>query len=378
MPGSADRPLRILHLVGAAEDNGGVLSVVRNVTAASGPLGIQHATLVHSSFRQIRSPILDLRRSQFLLMEHPSSASLLYRGLRTVPELRRLLASERFDVLHAHSRGPLVAAAFATALLGCRALFTNHAFARGRTVYQVAARWPRLWTTVLTPNMARHYRLTPQPPRISVVSECAADPFFSAPLAPEPVFSPHRPLRLVGVGNIVRWKNWSLLLDALAQLPVSVRSRFRFDLWGPVAAEDDARRYHDSLRETIASRGLSDIAFLRGPTLDIPAALAEADFFVLPSTNEPCSVALIEALAQGIPALVSQSGGNVDILKDRSSGRWFLPDDAASLASVLSEIASGAWRPASRSEIRASVQSRSASAVAAELAVLYRQRARQP
>lgn len=372
MPGSADRPLRILHLVGAAEDNGGVLSVVRNVTAASGPLGIQHATLVHSSFRQIRSPILDLRRSQFLLMEHPSSASLLYRGLRTVPELRRLLASERFDVLHAHSRGPLVAAAFATALLGCRALFTNHAFARGRTVYQVAARWPRLWTTVLTPNMARHYRLTPQPPRISVVSECAADPFFSAPLAPEPVFSPHRPLRLVGVGNIVRWKNWSLLLDALAQLPVSVRSRFRFDLWGPVAAEDDARRYHDSLRETIASRGLSDIAFLRGPTLDIPAALAEADFFVLPSTNEPCSVALLEALAHGVPALVSRSGGNVDIVTPGLNGSHFDPDDATSLSRQLHHIATGETPLARPTEIRDSVRRFSASQVAAAYGDLYR------
>ena len=118
MPGSADRPLRILHLVGAAEDNGGVLSVVRNITAASGPLGIQHATLVHASFDQIRRPTLDLRRSRYLLMEHPSSAALLYRGLRTVPELRRLLAAERFDILHAHSRGPLVAAALAAAFLG--------------------------------------------------------------------------------------------------------------------------------------------------------------------------------------------------------------------------------------------------------------------
>lgn len=378
MPGSADQPLRILHLVGAAEDNGGVLSVVRNIMAASGPLGIQHTALVHSSFQQVRSPLLDLRRSRFLLMEHPSSASLLYRGLRSLPELRRLMAAESFDVLHAHSRGPLVAASLATALLGCRALFTNHAFARGRTVYQAAARWPRLWTTVLTPNMARHYHLRPQPPRLSVVSACAADQFFSAPLGPEPDFSPHRPLRLVGVGNIVRWKNWSLLLDALALLPDAIRSRFRFDLWGPVAAEDDARRYHDSLQHAIASSGLSGAAFLRGPTLDIRAALGEADFFVLPSTNEPCSVALIEALAQGIPALASQSGGNVDILKNGSTGRWFVPDDAASFASVLAEVASGAWRPASRAVIRASVQSRSASAVAAEFALLYRQRARTP
>jgi glycosyltransferase involved in cell wall biosynthesis len=226
--------------------------------------------------------------------------------------------------------------------------------------------------------MARHYGIDPRPPRVSIVSECAADGFFSTPLLPEPSLSPSHPIRLVGVGNIVRWKNWSLLLDALAQLPTALRSRFRFDLWGPVAAEDDARRYEDSLRATIASAGLSDIAFLRGPTLDVPAALAEADFFVLPSTNEPCSVALIEALAQGIPALVSQSGGNVDILKDRSTGRWFLPDDAASFTSVLADIASGAWRPASRAEIRASVQSRSASAVAAELAVLYRKRAVRP
>ena len=51
---------------------------------------------------------------------------------------------------------------------------------------------------MLTPNMARHYGIEPRPPRVSIVSECAADGSFSAPLSPEPSLSQARPLRLVG------------------------------------------------------------------------------------------------------------------------------------------------------------------------------------
>ena len=51
--------------------------------------------------------------------------------------------------------------------------------------------------------------------RVSIISACCAESFFQSPLEPGP---PARrgpePVRLLGVGNIVRWKKWHLLLDA--------------------------------------------------------------------------------------------------------------------------------------------------------------------
>ena len=101
--------------------------------------------------------------------------------------------------------------------------------------------------------------------------------------------------------------------------------------------------------------------------------LREADWFVLPSTNEPCSVALIEALALGVPALVSESGGNVDIIRDGVTGLLFEPESPEDLAAKLRLILYSKVKAAPPMEIRASVRLRSATNVGRQYLALYRQ-----
>jgi phosphatidylinositol alpha 1,6-mannosyltransferase len=81
---------------------------------------------------------------------------------------------------------------------------------------------------------------------------------------------------------------------------------------------------------------------------------------------------LIEALALGLPALVSASGGNVDIVSDERTGLLFTPDDPASLAGCLGRLACGEFTPASAAQVRESVRLRSATAVAAQYTEIYR------
>ena len=51
------------------------------------------------------------------------------------------------------------------------------------------------------------------------------------------------------------------------------------------------------------SQGVTDQVQLKGSTNQVNEKLQAADLFITPSTNEPCSVALMEALALGQPAL---------------------------------------------------------------------------
>jgi glycogen(starch) synthase len=101
--------------------------------------------------------------------------------------------------------------------------------------------------------------------------------------------------------------------------------------------------------------------------------LRETDWFVIPSTNEPCSVALIEALALGKPALVSASGGNVDIVDPGRTGLWFAPDNPQDLSRKLRQLLSPALAMAKPRDIRLSVEARRASHVAGLYQNLYRQ-----
>jgi glycosyltransferase involved in cell wall biosynthesis len=366
--------MRILHLLGAEEDTGGILSVIRALQAASAQRGCQHFVWVNRAYRETRQPALAYYYSRYLVAESPNHLKLLWGAVRALGELKDLCRRERFDALHAHSRGALLVAVAVAARWRRRVLFTNHAYARRLGLYRWAARRPGLYTSVLTPNMARHYGLKLNTPRLAVISACCADSFFTAPLVSRPSApSAGATVHLVGLGNIIRWKNWHLLLEAIGRLGESERQRLEFHHWGPTPTDADSLAYARQLQQLVgALNGQGQFVF-HGPSLAVETVLGQADWFVLPSTNEPCSVALIEALALGVPGLASASGGNVDIIQPGATGLLFEPDNAADLAQKLRQALNGVPGLVSPAERRQTVQHRRASVVAGQFLDLYRQ-----
>lgn len=70
----------------------------------------------------------------------------------------------------------------------------------------------------------------------------------------------------------------------------------------------------------------------------IPEYLSAADFFVLPTQNEGCCNAIIEAICCGLPIISSDRGFNDDILDDRYSIR-IDPDDISQIAEAMEKLA---------------------------------------
>ncbi|MBM3835347.1 MAG: glycosyltransferase family 4 protein [Verrucomicrobia bacterium] len=364
--------MKILHLSGENEDVGGVLSVIRNLQSASKPWGWRHTVCVDQRYVERRQPALTYWRSRHVRSDLPNHAALLLQAIRTCFELKRFLAREAFDILHAHSRGTFLVGVAAALWLKRTVLFTNHGYSQRVRMYRWGARVRRFHTAVLTPNMARHYGLREAPPKINIISECCSDQFFREPLvARRDAANANAPVRLVGVGNIMRWKNWHLLAEALLKLGPKERQRLTFSLWGPNPCDAGSQSYAAELRELVHRSGLEEVFLFRGETLSVTDCLQEADWFVLPSTNEPCSVALIEALALGLPALVSRSGGNVDIVTSGETGLFFEPGNSSDLAAKLQTAAQGNAAVLPPDRIRNSVRSRSASVVAAHYKSVY-------
>lgn len=281
-----------------------------------------------------------------------------------------MVRDEPFDLVHGHSRGALLLSSWMSRT-GCPTIYSNHAYARRTGMYRRVACNRRLLTLLLTPNHARHYGIRPEPGQVEILPECGAERFFEVPL-PDARDAAAGVVRVVGVGNLVGWKRWDLLVEACAALPEGLRNRLRATVWGPIPDEPEARRHAAELGRLVAAQGLSGVLRFAGPTGDVIGALRDADLFVLPSTNEPCSVALIEALAAGVPALVSASGGNVDLVRDGETGRLFEPGSARDLALKLEEWMTGRVRLASPESIRRSVGPCRASVVARQLHEIYR------
>src|SRR5262245_38565989 len=99
-----------------------------------------------------------------------------------------------------------------------------------------------------------------------------------------------------------------------------------------------------ALRELASQRALRQVVFAgtREPK-DLPAIYAAADLFVLPSRHEPWGVVVNEAMAAGLPVVLSDRvGAAEDLLVDGSNGRLVPAGDAARLVAAIGEIAGDA------------------------------------
>ena len=66
--------------------------------------------------------------------------------------------------------------------------------------------------------------------------------------------------------------------------------------------------------------------------------IAGSDIFVLPSYSENFGMAVVEAMACGLPVVATNVGGNVEIVQDRSNGLFVQPGDSDMLASAIMEL----------------------------------------
>jgi len=364
--------MRILHLYGATHDQGGILSVLRNLAAASASRGWRHRVWVNHRFQELRSSGLEYRFSPHLLDESASHLRLLWGALRARRELLALLAAEPVDVVHAHSRGALLVLLLTLGRWRFPVLFTNHAHARRRWLYRWAARRTGMFTTLLTHAMADHYGLRPDGDRIRVISSCFADAHLAAPLrSPRPGNAGGDPLRLVGVGSLVRWKNWRLLPAALALLDPAERTRLQVRIVGPTLRLADSQACERELRAEVDRYRLTEQIQLVGAKAAVADELRRADWLVHPAINEPCSVAVMEALALGLPVLAARSGGTVELVRHGETGLLYEPNTPAALAGQLRVLLNAPPRLLPPESIRESVRARSASGVLPLYAELY-------
>lgn len=88
--------------------------------------------------------------------------------------------------------------------------------------------------------------------------------------------------------------------------------------------------------EDLAARAAGQVEFA-GYRTDVPDQLARADAFVLPSLNENMPLALLQAMAAGLPCICSDVGGVSEILDD-TCGLLVRPGDASALRAAIAAL----------------------------------------
>jgi glycosyltransferase involved in cell wall biosynthesis len=135
---------------------------------------------------------------------------------------------------------------------------------------------------------------------------------------------------ILTVANLRPEKNHDVLLRAAAELARNHPDlRLRFAGAGPQRA---------ALESLAASLGLSGRVELLGHRDDVPALLAQADLFVLPSRSEAFPNGAIEAMAAGLPVVASATGGLSDLIAHERTGLLVPPGDAGALAAAMRRL----------------------------------------
>ena len=135
------------------------------------------------------------------------------------------------------------------------------------------------------------------------------------------------------VGSLTPQKNQEILVRAAAKVPgIQVR----------IAGTGPLR---DSLETTARDLGVEDRVQCVGQLSNIPDFLGALDLFALPSLTEATSLALLEAMAARLPAVVTSVGGNPAVVGE--DARLVPSEDVDALAEQL------AWSRDHRTEAAA-------------------------
>jgi colanic acid/amylovoran biosynthesis glycosyltransferase len=159
-------------------------------------------------------------------------------------------------------------------------------------------------------------------------------------------FSRNRPYRPWGGTGEVRVFACGRLNPSKRHLDVIEAARLLvdegLDVRLTIAGEDEQGGigYRRQMEAGIRQAGMRDRVTLLGsvPEETVRDALETAHVFALASEAEPLGVAIMEAMAMGLPVVVTGAGGVPELVEDGVHGRLVRPRRSEELASALGEV----------------------------------------
>jgi glycosyltransferase involved in cell wall biosynthesis len=325
-------PLRVLELL-VSTDLGGGPAHVRDLVAGlagaefqftvAGPPGGPY----EREFAALGAPFVSVRADRL-------SVGVLRRVVHLIRE-------RGIQVVHSHGKGAGLYGRLAARLTGAAAIHTFHGIH-----YQ---NYPRLYLTVER-YLARHgyavVHVSASQERealalglapagrsrllVNGVDSARVRALARAPLSREVLGLAADALVLGTVARFDPVKGLDVLVRAFAQI-LARRPDAQLLLVGD---GPEAPR----LRELAGALGLAACVVFAGAVKDAARGLVALDLYVSASQREGLPLALLEAMACGLPVLATRVPGNVDVVKDGVTGVLVPPGDPAGLARAAVEL----------------------------------------
>jgi glycosyltransferase involved in cell wall biosynthesis len=319
--------MTIAHVVDSMEIGGAeaVVAALCRMQAAAG-----HSVAVHCLFRG--GALADeLKRDGFTVIMHGPAvaAKLVWRLYR---EFRRT----KPNVVHCHNKTATVHAAAVARAAGAGAVFsTRHGLAappyrlrKDLKFWLIAALFCNRVVAVCETarkNMCNGARALAG--RVVTIRNGA----YPARLSGRNRI-PREGFTIVTVGRLAPAKNQEALLRSVALARVRVAD---LKLW-IVGDGDEAA----NLKKLAVELGIGELVRFFGEQSDVGDWLSRADLFVLSSVSEGLPISILEAMAAGLPAIVTDVGGMPEVVNLSGAGKVVPAGRVELLAEAIEELAS--------------------------------------
>ena len=302
---------------------------------------------------------------------------------RAYKALKVLVDAEKYDIIHCHT--PMGAAltrlaARQTRKQGTKVFYTAHGFhfykgapAINWLLYYPIERWLARYTDVLITINKEDYERA----RYFCAGKVCYVPGVGIDLTR---FQPDRGGRaakraelglgaedfvLLSVGELIPRKNHEVVLRALALLRQQGEAD---DIRYLICGRGDCA---EKLKHLTEELGISDCVSFLGYRNDIQAICGCSDLFLFMSRQEGLPVALMEAMACGMPTICSNIRGNVDLVEDGISGAVVQSTPAEVAEAICRLRADGALRARLAAAAREQVKRFDLTTVIPQMAELY-------
>ncbi len=265
-----------------------------------------------------------------------------------VLKLIKIIKSEKIEIIHARSRAPAISALIAARICKIPFVTTYHG------IYKAKGKLKNFYNGIMTKgdlviansNYTKTYLMhkhNPKPEKIRVIYRGVDFNRFNPSRFTAEEINNMRDLWQINndlpvillPARLTEWKGQKLLIKAASILKArGLRANYIF------AGDDQGRiHYTESLRELIASYGLTSNFFLIGHTRNMPLVMMCADIIINPSKEpEAFGRTAAEASAMGKPVIATRLGGAIETIEDGVTGFLFTNNNFEELAEKIETL----------------------------------------
>lgn len=257
----------------------------------------------------------------------------------TIKQIRQLLDKEKYDIVHCHT--PIAAmctrlAAGKARKRGTKVMYTAHGFhfCKSAPLVNWLVYFPIEWVcsfmtdVLLTMNNEdytfakkhMHAKKIRYVPGVGIDTDKFSGELSDRTQKRKEIGADENKVLLISVGELSKNKNHEIIIKALKNI-----DNAEYIVAGRGDEEENLKKLADELK-------MADRVHFLGYRNDIAELYSVSDINVFPSHREGLPVALMEAMASGLPVICSKIRGNVDLVVNGKGGYLCNPSDESDFA----------------------------------------------